>query len=143
MDLPEAFLNRMKTQLGGDFAAYLRAMEEPPRRALRVNTLKIQPDAFAHLCDFPLTPSGVLPEAFFFPADLSIGRHPLHLAGLCYVQEPAAMLPVTLLDVRPGMRVLDPRCAPSPSPWPPSYCRSEGKDYVMHDGDVTLFRFNV
>ena len=21
--------------------------------------------------------------------------------------------------------------------------RSEGKDYVMHDGDVTLFRFNV
>ena len=112
MDLPEAFLNRMKTQLGGDFAAYLRAMEEPPRRALRVNTLKIQPDAFAHLCDFPLTPSGVLPEAFFFPADLSIGRHPLHLAGLCYVQEPAAMLPVTLLDVRPGMRVLDLCAAP-------------------------------
>ena len=21
--------------------------------------------------------------------------------------------------------------------------RSEGKDYVMHDGDVVLFRFNV
>ena len=37
-NLPEAYLARMRAQLGeSEFAAYLRAMEEKPMRALRVN----------------------------------------------------------------------------------------------------------
>ena len=110
--LPQEFCNRMKTQLGGDYAAYLRAMEQRPLRTLRVNTLKITPEAFVRLADFPLTPVESLPDCFVFPADLAIGAHPLHLAGLCYVQEPSAQLPVRLLDVAPGMTVLDLCAAP-------------------------------
>lgn len=43
MQLPEAFLSRMQALIGDDLAAYQAAMETQPRRALRVNTLKISP----------------------------------------------------------------------------------------------------
>ena len=112
-NLPEEFLMRMKAQLGeDDFAAYLRAMDERPRRALRVNTLKITPETFVGMADFPLSPTGLLPESFFFEDDIAIGRHSLHAAGLCYVQEPAAQVPATLSGVTRGMTVLDLCAAP-------------------------------
>lgn len=111
--LPTAYLERMKTQLGeSGFAAYLRAMEDEPHRALRVNTLKTDVDAFCRDADFSFAPTGILPESFFFDDDVAIGKHPIHAAGLCYVQEPAAQVPATLADVRPGMTVLDLCAAP-------------------------------
>jgi 16S rRNA C967 or C1407 C5-methylase (RsmB/RsmF family) len=65
--LPTAYLERMKTQLGEDgVAVYLHAMEEQPRRALRVNTLKTDVDTFYQTADFSLAPTTVLPESFFF-----------------------------------------------------------------------------
>ncbi|MEZ4508598.1 MAG: RsmB/NOP family class I SAM-dependent RNA methyltransferase [Eubacteriales bacterium] len=112
-NLPEAYLARMRAQLGeADYAAYIRAMGEPPRRALRVNTLKITPDAFRALADFPLAPTGLLPESFFFEDGVAIGRHALHAAGLCYAQEPAAQIPATLTGAQRGMAVLDLCAAP-------------------------------
>ncbi len=112
-NLPEEFLAQMRAQLGEEqFAAYLRAMDEHPRRALRVNMLKLSPETFVNMADFSLTPTGLLPESFFFEDDVAIGRHPLHAAGLCYVQEPAAQVPATLCGVEPGMNVLDLCAAP-------------------------------
>lgn len=102
----------MKNQLGGEYAAYLRAMEERPSRALRVNTLKIAPEEFEQLADFPLTPIPDCSGCYQFPDDVPIGRHPLHLAGLIYVQEPSAQQPARLLAPRPGMTVLDLCAAP-------------------------------
>ena len=110
--LPEAYQNRMRALLGADYPAYLAAMERPSRRALRVNTLKISAEAFVHLADFPLASTGLCGDSFFFPDDVPIGRHPLHAAGLCYVQEPSAQLPAAALGVRPGMTVLDLCAAP-------------------------------
>lgn len=111
--LPEAYLARMKAQLGEEsFAGYLRAMEESPRRALRVNPLKLSAEAFAAGADFSLAPTGLLPESFFFADDVAIGRHPLHAAGLCYVQEPAAQVPASLSGARPGIAALDLCAAP-------------------------------
>ena len=87
----------MRAQLGeSEFAAYLAAMEEKPRRALRVNLLKTTAEVFSTQADFSLTPTGILPESFFFEDDVAIGRHPLHAAGLVYVQEPAAQAPAAL-----------------------------------------------
>lgn len=37
---PEAFLARMRGQLGPEFAAFCDALQQAPKRALRVNTLK-------------------------------------------------------------------------------------------------------
>ena len=111
--LPEAYLARMRTQLGEEeYNAYLRAMEEQPKRALRVNLLKTTALAFCANADFSLIPTGILPESFFFEDEVAIGRHPLHVSGLCYVQEPAAQVPATLANVRAGMSVLDLCAAP-------------------------------
>ena len=111
--LPEAYLARMRMQLGEEeYNAYLRAMEEQPKRALRVNLLKTTVEAFCANADFSLTPTGILPESFFFEDEVAIGRHPLHTSGLCYVQEPAAQVPATLARVRAGMAVLDLCAAP-------------------------------
>ena len=112
-NLPEAYLHRMRSQLGErEFAAYLAAMERQPRRALRVNLLKITAEDFSAQADFSLAPTGILPESFFFEDDVAIGRHPLHAAGLCYVQEPAAQAPAALTEAGTGMTVLDLCAAP-------------------------------
>lgn len=111
--LPEAYETRMRALLGeAEFSAYLRAMEAHSRRALRVNTLKTTAAEFTDRADFALEPTGILPESFLFDDEVSIGRHVLHVAGLCYVQEPAAQVPVTLTRVRPVMTVLDLCAAP-------------------------------
>ena len=112
-NLPEEFLTRMRAQLGEvEFPKYLAAMEEHPRRALRVNLLKTTAEAFCARAPFSLLPTGILPESFLIEDDVAIGRHPLHAAGLCYVQEPAAQVPVLLTGAGPGMTVLDLCAAP-------------------------------
>ncbi len=40
------------------------------------------------------------------------GKHPYHLAGLYYLQDPSATAPVELLDPQPGERILDLSAAP-------------------------------
>ena len=112
-NLPEAFLSRMRAQLGeAEFEAYLAAMRKQSRRALRVNTLKTTAEVFCAQADFSLTPTGILPESFFFEDDVAIGRQPQHAAGLCYVQEPSAQTPATLTGAEAGMAVLDLCAAP-------------------------------
>ena len=112
-NLPEAYVTRMRAQLGEDsFAAYLRAMDDSPRRALRVNTLKTSAEVFCAQADFSLSPTGLLSGSFFIEDGVAIGRHPLHVAGLCYVQEPAAQIPASLSGARPGIATLDLCAAP-------------------------------
>ena len=109
MNLPQAYLNRMKDQLGEDFPAYLVAMDEPEKRAARANGLKTSPQTLAELRpDF--VPTGG--EGFLLPSAFAPGKDPLHAAGAYYVQELSAQMPVTLFDLTPGMAVLDLCAAP-------------------------------
>ncbi len=111
--LPEAFLQRMKQQLGREYPAFLACYDLPPARGLRVNTLNLTPNEFLNRSPFALVPSGMGEEGFLLAdGEERVGRHSYHLAGLYYGQEPSAMLPVRLADIRPGMRVLDLCAAP-------------------------------
>ena len=112
MTLPKAFSDRMKAQLGKDYAAYLAAMAEPPRRALRINTLKTCVEDFLLHMDGPLRPTGLLPESFYVPPDFQPARSLPHRAGHCYMQEPSAQLPVLALPIAESMAVLDLCAAP-------------------------------
>ncbi|HWR23935.1 MAG TPA: RsmF rRNA methyltransferase first C-terminal domain-containing protein [Feifaniaceae bacterium] len=113
MYLPPAFEARMRALLGEEYPAYRRALEEPPRRGLRVNTLKTGVEEFIRKAELPLAPTGLVPEGFLVPEELPrIGAHPLHRAGLFYMQEPSAMRAAALLKPTPGMRVLDLCAAP-------------------------------
>ena len=95
MQLPEAFLSRMQALIGDDLAAYQAAMETQPRRALRVNTLKISPEEL--LVKIPsLEKTGLCAEGFLVPEDFSPGKDIYHAAGLYYMQEASAQYPASL-----------------------------------------------
>ena len=111
--LPEAFLVRMRQQLKTEqsFQAFLSAYERPTCKGIRVNTLKISPEAFQKITPFTLTPVSWEPNGFCISEDKA-GRHAHHFAGLYYSQEPSAMSVVPLLNVQEGDRVLDLCAAP-------------------------------
>ncbi len=62
---------------------------------------------FARLSRVPWAEDG-----YYYEAPDQPGKHPFHEAGVYYIQEPSAMAPVGLLDVRPGERILDLCAAP-------------------------------
>lgn len=114
--LPEAFLKRMQEQLGEEYPEFLACYDKPRQQALRLNRLKKTESgesmeealtALFHMEKVPWTEDG-----FYYPADVTPGRHPYHEAGLYYIQEPSAMAPVGHLEVKPGERVLDLCAAP-------------------------------
>ena len=107
--LPEAFLSRLKQQLGDEFDDYLKSLERPRAVALRFNPLKT--DAFPAL---PFVEEQVPWAVYghYYTPDARPGLHVWHEAGLYYLQEASAMAPVTLLDPQPGEAVLDLCAAP-------------------------------
>ena len=111
--LPLEFIERMKSFPDLDFDAFISSYDGAPARSLRANRHKITPDALKRV--FPLGDNvGFASDGFFFDFD-GIGNHPLHHAGAFYVQEPSAMMPVSLLsDIRlpDSPRILDTCAAP-------------------------------
>ena len=109
MNLPQAYLNRMKGQLGADFDAYLAAMDEPEKRAARANGLRLTPEALGALQPGFVPVGG---EGFLLPEGFAPGKDILHAAGAYYVQELSAQMPASLFELTPRMAVLDLCAAP-------------------------------
>lgn len=106
--LPQAFLDRMKTQLGREYDAFLESLERPRAVALRFNPLKGQIPSLPFVqAQVPWEPMGYYYDPMFRP-----GLHPYHESGVYYLQEASAMAPVMLLDPQPGERICDLCAAP-------------------------------
>ena len=106
--LPEAFLDRMKHQLGDEYEAFLHSLERPRAVALRFNPLK----GDAPELPFVQQPVPWEPQGFYYDPATRPGLHVYHEAGVYYLQEASAMAPVALLDPQPGERVCDLCSAP-------------------------------
>ncbi len=106
--LPEAFLQRMRRQLGAEYDNFLRSLERPRAVALRFNPLK----GPAPELPFVGEPVPWEPEGFYYDPDSRPGLHVYHEAGVYYLQEASAMAPVMLLDPQPGERICDLCAAP-------------------------------
>ena len=107
--LPQAFLSRMQTLLGEEYAAFLTSYEQPRNKGLRFHPLKT--GVFPPL-PFLREPVPWEPCGFYLDPQARPGLHPYHDAGVYYLQEPSAMAPARLLDPQPGERVLDLCAAP-------------------------------
>ena len=106
--LPQSFLDRMEQMLGGEYKDFLETFEQERYQALRLNALKRGANAgFAHLSKVPWAEN-----CFYYDASDQPGKHPYHEAGVYYIQEPSAMAPAELLDVKPGECILDLCAAP-------------------------------
>ena len=113
MELPQAFVTRMKTMLGSEYDAYIAQYDQEPVRGIRVNTLKLSKDEFLELCPWRVEQSDIIDEGLLLCDDVEhIGTDPYHIAGLFYVQEPSAMSVIEHSDIRKGMKVLDLCAAP-------------------------------
>ena len=111
--LPEEFIDRMRFLLGEEAEAFFDCYHMAPSRGLRVNTLKISPEALYKRANFSLTPIETLPEGFVLdPGASAIGIHPYHLAGLFYLQDPSAMAVAAAVEFHEDMRILDLCAAP-------------------------------
>ena len=107
--LPEAFVKRVKTQLGKELPSFLAAMEEPPIRGIRRNPFRMpdRRDLREALEPVPWEPNG-----WALRAESQAGIRVAHEAGSYYLQEPGAMLPAAVMDARPGEIILDLCAAP-------------------------------
>jgi len=92
--------------------ALLDALEGPRTYALRVNTLKTSPVDILRWLPFHLSPVPWCSAGYYYAGDEKPGQHPLHWAGLYYIQDASAMYPVESLDVEPHHKVLDLSAAP-------------------------------
>ena len=106
--LPEAFLNRMKNQLGEEYDAFLESLERPRAVALRFNPLKGEQPRLPFVED----PVPWEPRGYYYDIASRPGLHVFHEAGVYYLQEASAMAPVALLDPQPGERICDLCAAP-------------------------------
>lgn len=111
IELPDAFKERMRAQLGKRYAEFINSYDRPPYKAIRVNTLKISPEEFKKISPFKLSPVEWAQNGFYV-AEEKAGKTVHHAAGLYYVQEPSAMAAAPLLEVKRGERVLDLCSAP-------------------------------
>ena len=109
--LPQEFENRMKTLLGEEFDDFKKSFDEPPVRAFRVNTDKISLANFEKINPFGGEKIPYVENGFYFDYD-GIGNHPYHHAGMIYIQEPAAMVPVESIEIQKNWKVLDMCAAP-------------------------------
>lgn len=110
-NLPLEFQERMKKILGDEYADFIKAYDEKPQRAFRVNTDKISLEDFEKLNIFSTEKIPYVENGFYFDYD-GIGNHPYHHAGMIYIQEPAAMVPVESVEINPDWWVLDLCAAP-------------------------------
>ena len=106
--LPAEFLERMKGQLGEEYAEFLQSLERPRAVALRFNPLKGEMPKLGFVGDpVPWEPMG-----YYYDPESRPGLHPYHEAGVYYLQEASAMSAVALLDPQPGEKICDLCAAP-------------------------------
>lgn len=106
--MKEQFLKRMQTMIPDEYPEFLKSLEEPVLKGVRINPKKVN---ILDLVD-QLNLKG--PSQFYpnlYVADLS-GLNPYHICGAYYLQEPSAASVVPLLEVQEDDLVLDLCAAP-------------------------------
>ena len=119
--LPQEFKTRMQASLGSEYEAFEASYLQKPKKALRVNTLRISAEDFKRLevfSQWELSQSEFMREGFIIgspEAERAAVLHPYHEAYVYYIQEPSAMSVAAMLSDYPftqNTRVLDMCAAP-------------------------------
>jgi len=102
----------MAERLGEAYPAFVSTRAGPRVDGLRANDLKLESRALVNPLLVDFSPLEWCPADFAIPSETPLGRHPYHVAGLYYLQEPSAMAVAQVLAPQPGERVLDLCAAP-------------------------------
>ena len=112
--LPQEFLERMKVQFKDqvEYDAFLASYDRERTYGLRYNPLKLGREQFLEDMPFHLRMIPWAEEGFYYEPDDQPGKSIFHEAGAFYIQEPSAMAVVSVLEPKPGERILDLCAAP-------------------------------
>ena len=112
-NLPEQFKQHMQHILGDEYNSFIDTYERPTRVSIRVNTLKTDESKLKELLGFDF--AQMVPwcgDGFYYDEMHKLSKSPFYNSGLFYIQEASAMAPASILEVLPGMKVLDMCAAP-------------------------------
>lgn len=106
MNLPQEFVDKMKSLLGRDSDDFFASLDKPSQKGITINTNRIDTKTFENCFDqkiekIPLINNGYYVDSFKFSENL------FNHLGVIYSQEPSAMYPVELLDIKENDIVLD------------------------------------
>ncbi len=114
MDFPEfkpKFIERYSALT--DIDEFRECSMEPQRKSIRVNTLKIKISELKKRLGIKLKQVLWCKEGFFVDEEVfGLGNLPEHGLGYFYVQEASSMVPVEVLQPKPGEFVLDMAASP-------------------------------
>ncbi len=105
MNLPISFMSRMQSMLGEEYNQFINAMNNDNYVGLRINPLRHGDADIVSL--FNCLPIPWCNTGYYYNPDTTPGKHPLHLAGAYYIQEPSAMVPVEYMNITPNDVVCD------------------------------------
>lgn len=111
-ELPERFRQEMQAILGEEYQEYLAVFDKPVNRGVRVNTLRWTPEECRRKLPCEVEPVPWIPNGFFYEEETRLSKIPYYYGGLYYLQEPSAMVPASVLPVKPGDMILDLCAAP-------------------------------
>ncbi|MCS7122315.1 MAG: NOL1/NOP2/sun family putative RNA methylase [Archaeoglobaceae archaeon] len=95
-----------------DSKEFFEYLMKPLRPSVRINTLKCDLKyALERLENYIVEKVPWCKEGFYFSTD-DFGKIPEHSLGIIFSQEAASMIPPTLMDLKPGIKVLDIAAAP-------------------------------
>lgn len=141
--MKQKFLENMKAILGKQYESYVKSMEQTPKKAFRINTLK----ASESVLDFIKTDyikNAVVSSAYNINHEDKLGKSFVHHAGLIYLQEPSSMMAVESLKSvcsLTGLRVLD-MCA-APGGKTSQLAESVGEDGFVLANEKVSKRVNI
>ncbi|NEV61080.1 RsmB/NOP family class I SAM-dependent RNA methyltransferase [Thiorhodococcus minor] len=113
-DVAASALSRYR-DLVDDWDAFAAALCRPLPGSVWANPTRIGVDALAGLLaeqGVEAVPVSGLPGALQVPASFRTGQQWWYCIGLAHAQEVVSQIPATLMDLRPGQRVLDMCAAP-------------------------------
>jgi NOL1/NOP2/sun family putative RNA methylase len=107
LEFPLPFLAEIESLIGDELNDFLESYDTSRFYGLRVNRLKISVEDFLKISPFKLKAIPWTRDGFYYDETERPAKHPYYHAGLYYLQEPSAMVPVAALAPEPGDIVLD------------------------------------
>lgn len=112
MNLPREYEETMRELLQDQYELYIDSLKEEYVTGIRINSLKITTGDFEKISPYSITSVPWTKNGYYYHKKEQPAKHPYYYAGLYYIQEPSAMVPAALFEIKPGDKVLDLCAAP-------------------------------
>lgn len=106
MNLPKEFIEKMNKLLGNEADEFFSSLNAPSQKGITLNTSRMSKELFENNFQEAISPIEKISNGYYV-GSFKFGENVFNHLGIIYSQEPSAMYPVELLDVKEGDIVLD------------------------------------